>query len=296
MRTVAQFAFSTIRESTERCSENYQTVVETVTAWIRNKGTMQPEGGVLRYPDGRDAGLESQTIACGPSRAASWKLSEPTGGGRFMTEISIACSVEELAFSCVLSAGPPESVLAPVSVDARCPQVVRSVVDLNLGWRVGETQVRTGAISSRTTADGAMLVEMLRRPGRSLPTVVVSEHFGLVLHPQISDGVAKDLTGLAIVAQVSDEASWELTRSMGREWSCYNGAIRLFWPFGNEQGDPYRHLSGLVSVCFKTSQTLRRRPLAFERFSDADCLGCLHSPSSHHDCSRLSGAPRSMMS
>jgi hypothetical protein len=241
MRTVGQFAFSTLRESSERCSADYQTVLEAITAWIGNKGTVESEGGILRYRDGRDAAFESQAVVCGPGRAASWKLSEPTAGGRFMTEVSVACSGEELAFNCLLSAGAPESVLAPVSVEARCPQVVRSVVDLNLGWRVGETLVRTSPVSARTTADGAILVEMLRRPGRALPVVAVSEHFGLVLHPQISDALARDLTGIAIVGQLSDEASWELTRSLGREWSCFNGAIRLFWPFGNERGDPHRH-------------------------------------------------------
>ncbi len=239
MRTVAQWALSALQGPTERYLEKYEAVVAVVDRWIGSKGESRP-GGIVVYHDGRKALLETQSITCGPARAQSWKLAEPTAEGRFMTEVSVASSLEELAFSCVLSAGGAE-IFAPVSIEVRCPQVVRSVVDLNFGWRVGETAVRTAPLSYRTTAEGVLLADVLRRHGRALPIVIVSEHRGLVLHPGISEDIARELTGLALVATVSDEASWQLSRSLGREWSCYRGAIRLYWPFQGARDEPGDH-------------------------------------------------------
>ena len=40
---------------------------------------------------------------------------------------------------------------------------------------------------------------------------------------------------------MSREASWELTEKLGKEWSCYNGAVRLFWPFRVNRDDFRAH-------------------------------------------------------
>src|SRR5690606_40582647 len=61
---------------------------------------------------------------------------------------------------------------------------------------------------------------------RTLPLIVVSEHDGLVLHPDIATDLARDLTGLASVATATKTAAWGLSSELGKEWSCYNGAIR----------------------------------------------------------------------
>lgn len=71
--------------------------------------------------------------------------------------------------------------------------------------------------------------------------IVVSEHYGLVLHPDISNSLARDISGLAVVAQVDNEASWGMTRTVLKEWSCYNGAIRIYWPNLNFNGNPLDH-------------------------------------------------------
>jgi hypothetical protein len=52
---------------------------------------------------------------------------------------------------------------------------------------------------------------MLTNPARMLPLVVVSEHLGFVLHPEIAENLAHDLIGLAHVYQIDGDASWGLT-------------------------------------------------------------------------------------
>jgi hypothetical protein len=50
------------------------------------------------------------------------------------------------------------------------------------------------------------------------------------MHPELDDSMAYDLAGLAIVASMNEQTSWSLTNRFGREWSCFNGAIRIYWP------------------------------------------------------------------
>ena len=69
----------------------------------------------------------------------------------------------------------------------------------------------------------------------------MSDAQGLVLHPGIAKGLAYDLTGLAVVAEIDNEASWRITQQRGRVWSCYGGAIRVYWPALRDDQDPFRH-------------------------------------------------------
>ncbi len=49
------------------------------------------------------------------------------------------------------------------------------------------------------------------------------------------------MSGLAIVAQIDRVASWTLTEERGRDWSCFNGAVRLYWPTPDVTGSPHDH-------------------------------------------------------
>lgn len=143
MRKVAQFAFTTKLHSKEQCSSNYQQIVAAVNKWLTQKGAVSHSTDDFRLTDGRSGTLRVQEITNKAGAVASWKLSEPVSGGRFTTDLSVACSDGELAFSCVLLAGNPDSILTPVPVEARCPQIVRTIIDLDLGWKAGQTTVST---------------------------------------------------------------------------------------------------------------------------------------------------------
>lgn len=42
--------------------------------------------------------------------------------------------------------------------------------------------------------------------------------------------LARDLSVLATVVWLSEEAGWGLTDELGGRLSCFNGAVRLYWP------------------------------------------------------------------
>ena len=85
-------------------------------------------------------------------------------------------------------------------------------------------------------------MDALHHVNRDLPIVVVSAHEGLFLTETFSEDLARQLCGLAVIAKIDDIVSWHLTKTLGREWSCFNGAVRVYWPIKTRSpGDPYHH-------------------------------------------------------
>ena len=107
---------------------------------------------------------------------------------------------------------------------------------------------------------------------------MVSRHEGATLTDQITTKLASDLCGLALVADIDDEVSRYLTSKKGKEWSCFNGGIRLYWPMSFRAQDPYAHplwirsslLSGVTEVrdvSYRIRRQLRRKILGLSAFS-----------------------------
>jgi hypothetical protein len=71
---------------------------------------------------------------------------------------------------------------------------------------------------------------VVRHTDRNLPVVAVSTHEGNQLTSTFADDLARDLSGVAVVAALDQAAAWEISLEFGREWSCYNGAVRMYWP------------------------------------------------------------------
>jgi len=90
---------------------------------------------------------------------------------------------------------------------------------------------------------GAFVADRLEYAGRRLPIVIVSvdqETERALVDTRI---LAGKLSGLAEVVSLHDgEASWELTKQIGQKFSCYNGAVRIYWPGLNTKMDnPFNH-------------------------------------------------------
>ncbi|MBI4601332.1 MAG: hypothetical protein HY721_05145 [Planctomycetes bacterium] len=240
MRAVARYVFST-----EDRNVSVDTVLDVVKAWIASKGELsEPDvDGTRRigYGDGRIARLVVEEGASISGRFATWSLEEPTTDGQFRTRIGVAGSAGEVIVSVLLEAGSALNVLAPVHFDVHCPRVVRDVLALSGEWRVGGTSVVPYPLDFRGRSRGEALSALIQEIKRTLPLIVVSEHEGLILHPGLTEDLAKDLMGLSLVAQADREASLQVTRTLGREWCCFNGAIRVYWPRSYAPENPFAH-------------------------------------------------------
>jgi len=127
----------------------------------------------------------------------------------------------------------------------------------------GGSIVRTAALYCSGAKDANELAALLRSQDRSLPVVLISEHHGFTLQPRLSEELAKELAGHALVAQIDTDASYGLTRELGKEWSCYNGAVRIYWPHLSVEANPFDHPLWTQSRLLYGSVTTER---AAERF------------------------------
>jgi hypothetical protein len=213
--------------------DHHLVLVEShVEEWLRSKGTWSKEEApsVLVLDDGRRATVVREAVACGSGRTSRWRLEEPHTSGIFRTTLDAALHGGCVHFACSLDLGTPDTFVAPVSYDVFCPGVVHRLLEQSLDWMSGTVPARYMPLRFRE-GDGGRLVEFIWNPRRTLPVVLVSEFQTAMLIPALDRRIARDLAGLADVASLTEEASWELTHAKGPEWSCFNGAIRLYWPF-----------------------------------------------------------------
>jgi hypothetical protein len=132
---------------------------------------------------------------------------------------------------------PLEGLVTSPRVTAGRPGVVRALVDhLEIradGWALGEWQsVRDENVDR--------YLEFLRDPGRRLPLVVLSEDPSgeTFLDPA---HLTDRLLGLAHVVTVDRTAAFRVTGAIGKALSCFQGAVRIYWPRFSTDDDPYYH-------------------------------------------------------
>ncbi|MCM2441504.1 hypothetical protein HGO34_17410 [Agrobacterium vitis] len=119
----------------------------------------------------------------------------------------------------------------------------RLVYDLlrTLSAEVDGEAISDAAIDLTTRDDAARLADLIYRPGRRLPIIVVSTDYDgraqLNLHH-----LGVRLSGAAHLYSAKPEMSWELTRLIGKRMSTFNGGVRIYMPgLVEEEEDPYEH-------------------------------------------------------
>lgn len=216
-----------------------------VRRWLRSKGATSPdaEHGTFRSQThgGRPGQFTWQRAVVG---ARSWRVVELEedlhGGQRFGTAISITDTGSTVVVYATLSTGTALSAVAPSApVDPRCPRVVRDILKQSPNWRHGDTRVE-GLMPARGAEMGRVLATRITSAVRTLPIVVVTDDDeGELVLDELDANLAYELAGLANVFRVDHQAAWGLTQALGVAWSCYYGAVRLYWP-GFRSSDPLR--------------------------------------------------------
>ncbi|MBR8211168.1 hypothetical protein KDW61_21125 [Burkholderia cenocepacia] len=286
MRKVASYSL-TANISGNAISGGFASVKDTVGRWLASKGTVSSSdgSGTVKYHDGREAEFVVEEIASGVGSLIEYQLTEPSETGLFQTVIRVAQTASLLAVYAELLVGSTMNRLGPLAFDARCPAVIREIIALDLDWHVGEMPVGTRPISFLGAEQAQSLIDIIWHPARTLPIVVASEQEGALLTPQLVDNIAADLSGLAVVARIDAGAAWQLTVTKGREWSCYNGAVRLYWPMVGRSSDhtmnPLWTRSALVrglyeprDASYRLRRLLRKKVLGSSAFSmrEIDCF------------------------
>jgi outer membrane murein-binding lipoprotein Lpp len=88
---------------------------------------------------------------------------------------------------------------------------------------------------------GEGLAAEIEHAGRAVPLVIVSATGGSLALPGLDATLEHDLAGLANIVVVDEEGSWALTDVLGSNFSCYAGAVRLYWPHFSATQDRFFH-------------------------------------------------------
>jgi hypothetical protein len=233
MRPVAKFQFF----STSNISGGAKGIADVIQQWGDGKFVRDAAGATTIRRSGVAAAFDSQQYNVGPATEIVFDILEPVPGGQLQTQAKILETGSSLNFQCTLALGSDSGVLSPL-VDLRSPRFIRNIINLGYEWYVAPGSERIFAkCFDVELKDVETLRTLMTAPQRRLPIIAVSELQGETLAGDIHERVSADTCGLAHTCRLSGEASWELTKLLGKEWSCYNGAIRLFWPFRLNRDD-----------------------------------------------------------
>ncbi len=130
-----------------------------------------------------------------------------------------------------------EGLLTTPQVLSGRPGVVREIVDtfdIELDGRP------LGRLAKVTGASADEYLRFLEDANRRLPVVAISADpkNDTFLDPT---RVADRLLGLAHVAVLDRDAAWDITNTIGRQLSVYQGAVRIYWPGFTTADEPRRH-------------------------------------------------------
>lgn len=207
----------------------HQAVCAVVTDWLGGKGTWEGPDR-LRLRDGRLAEYSTASWVGDTGTLIDHYLVEPSNNATVRTQLSIGRSVDRVIVYIELQAAGDEYRLAPMRVDIHSPNIVKTLIAAYDDWFLGEAPLSTRPISFAGDEQGRRLEAGLWHPARNLPVVAISSYEGIFLTDDFPQVLAHDLAGVAVVATIDAAASLALTRRRGQEWSCFNGAVRLYWP------------------------------------------------------------------
>lgn len=207
-----------------------------VESWLRSKGATSTDvesGSFVSKTKGAPDGSFQRRVSRGTSGTLhEIHLQEPTFNGQtFITSISWLSSENKVSVYSTLTVMNSSASVAPIFTDPKCPSVVRNIISLRSDWSFGGYPLAppTPSLLSGNEA-GRKLADKILDPHRTLPVLVVSEIEDQPLWEGLEDSLAFDLSGLAQVVRIDELASWGLTDEIGKLYSCYQGAVRLYWP------------------------------------------------------------------
>ena len=242
MRRVACYSVASVATASESALDALRSLVAIVSAWLKTKGLREmPDSATnFKMTDGREAVVSVMESTLRADSVWEVTLTEPTESGWFLTRICLGIRSSRIYLFLELRAGGDGALVAPVDTDVRSPLVLRQLLQ-SRAWSAGHTPARTQPIDWHGTDAARRFLAVVRHKDRNLPVVAVSQNFGQLLVPTLADDLARDLCGLAVVAKLDEAASWEVTNTAGKEWSCFNGAVRLYWPIRGTSGSAFDH-------------------------------------------------------
>ena len=199
--------------------------------------------------------LELRTSTGEWSWEVDWRYPDPNDATlTLQIHSTVAKQGADVEFSIGLARESQDFRVAPSQFEFKLPLIVKRLLK-EYDCFVGGRAVTTFAEEVDAVGVPRLVDEVVFNANRALPVIVVTRsNLGAELSADPSL-LADNLGGLAEVYVVSDRtATFALTDKVGRELSCYNGAVRIYWPGATMLDDPRRHTLYLPETLLRIRQ------------------------------------------
>jgi hypothetical protein len=160
---------------------------------------------------------------------------------QWTTEVMLAEEDGEIEFGTTLGISSDLFRVRPIGhLDVRAPGVVRRVLNA-YECGLARFEIPTDRILVEKDDVGILVKDVLEEKDRALPVVLISQEPDTGSPICDVEDIQWRLTGLAHVYEIDRSASFELTGLVGKVRSCFNGAVRLYWPEFSRDGAYRRH-------------------------------------------------------
>lgn len=283
-----QFAISPQTGSTGRsvAREIARASLDWCAGWYSRKPSapaLLPEvdGGTTNPMVGHQVGA---TVLSEDAAGGEWELrwsypSDQDASALWTTEVRVLWDDVGVEVAIMLSIASTEFAIRPFSYDVFPPRLVRTLVD-SYACELAGRRLRTTAQQVSLSTVATFGSEHLSDPKRRLPIVLISREHRSNLFLVDPASLARDLCGLAEVWAINDKwTSFGLSDALGARLSCYDGAVRTYWPGFTTTADPYQHplifptrLRALEAQGTTVSRYLVRHfaPVSALRFTDSE--------------------------
>lgn len=243
--------FEVPRAAADDAGSKLNTVQSLTRSWIESwykrwksvDVTFQPERKLFEPLPGHRIQAASDVVDSGESCwALVWSYPHPEDESlQWQARIVFAQSRDASEFALTLQLDSREMRFRPPELTLRSPRLVGEVT-ASLDCRVAIDKVTDRAVPLRTAdVDGFVDIKLLSSE-RRLPAIVLSKRTLDDVFSVDPDRLARRLVGVAVVYSLSERgASYRLTDLMPPKLSCYNGAVRVYWPGLSRNDPPTRH-------------------------------------------------------
>lgn len=235
MQELATYSFFAKFSDLESAEQRFHALDEMFVGWMQKKGVTdftQEKGRFRSNAEGAIGSYTRTTVVNALGRLSEIMMVDMIPNDHaFVTNIKFGQFEDAIYVYCSLSAKRLSHIIAPLKLFPRCPSIIRDVISSYDDWVLGGEAVPPPIPVEYFGEDkGILLCEKLLDENRNFPIMVVSTD--TAVWRDLADKLARDLVGVAHVAAVDEHGSWALTDELGKQNSCYLGAVRLYWPLG----------------------------------------------------------------
>ena len=154
---------------------------------------------------------------------------------------SLSQAEDRIEFSLRLRLESTQFLIAPLSFELRRPRIVRTVVGEYECFQNGR-RLETAPVAVTVPSMAAFVKDAITSNDRRLPIVLFSREPSQNTTLGDPADLADTVVGLAEVYTLADRwAAFALTDQLGKQFSCYNGAVRVYYPGFSLGDDPFGH-------------------------------------------------------